>query len=291
MAFFKKKNTFYALYAMGAFFFFLWYLFPTAFFADYLENMVRMHGNGVVMTIQDARPSLPLALSLKGVECEIPGGPSLKADSLRVSPGLISLIRGNPEISFALKMFGGKMSGDVIIPEKNLEKLSVENVTISGLDLFECRDLLKDYLSGYTVKGKVDAQGSYTSDGRGNGSLTLTVKDLKVEPEKAFFTITSLSFPEVSAEMELKSKKVQIAKCDINGDEVDGTLSGSIFLRTPLDRSTLRLSGTLKPEKAFMDKLSASVPIDALIGKKMNADGEIPFSISGVANAPRYSLK
>ncbi|MBU1170454.1 MAG: type II secretion system protein GspN [Proteobacteria bacterium] len=291
MAILNKKNTFYALYAMGAFLFFLWFLFPSDFFADYLETLIQQQGQGVVVTIKEARPSLPFALSLKGVEGEIPGGPMLKAESLRISPGLISLFGVNPKVSFSSRIFGGKVSGTVTFPEKNPKKPSVESIRISGLDLFELKDILTDYLPGYTLKGELDATGDYSSDGRGNGALNLLVKDLVVAAEKPFFTIKDLTFPEISVEMEIKSKKVQIERCVIDGKEVDGTLSGSVFIRNPFDRSTLRLSGTLKPEKTFMEKLGANVPIEALIGKKMNADGEIPFSISGVASAPRYSLK
>lgn len=291
MAMFSKKNTFYALYAMGAFAFFLWFLFPSDFFADYLEALIGREAGGAVVTIRDARPGLTLGLSLKDVECQIPDGPLVRAEKLKVRPGLMSLFRGDPEIAFSMKSYGGRISGQLVIPEKNPDKMSVETFTVSGLDLFALKDVLGSYIPGYTIRGSLDASGSYSPEGRGNGTLSLAAQDLFVEPERPFFTVSNLTFPSVTAEVELKSKKIQIQRCVVDGQEVDGNMTGSIFIRTPLDRSSLRLSGTVKPDKGFMEKMGASMPIDALIGKKMNADGEIPFSISGVINSPRYSLK
>jgi type II secretion system protein N len=292
MAMFSRKNVFYALYTLGAFVFFLWFLFPADFFADYLEAMIARQNRDLTVTIGQARPALPFALSLRDVACTVKAEDiTVTADALKVKPGLISLIRGNPEIAFTMKGFGGKISGRIVIPERNPEKMSVENVTVSGLNLETLEDIVSARFPGFTIRGTLDARGSYSPEGRGNGVLSVSLTDLRVTPDKPFFTISSLTFPEVTADVELKSKKVQIQTAVVDGHEVDGTLTGSIFIRTPLDRSTLRLSGTVRPDPAFMKKLGESVPIEALIGKKINADGDIPFSISGVVSAPRYALK
>lgn len=291
MAILRNKKIFYTLYALGSFLFFLWYLFPSDFFADYLENMIRQHGNGVKVTIQEAKPTLGLSLSLNDVVCEIPSGPTLEAESFIINPGLFSLLGNNPEVSFKVDGFGGRISGHIMLPEKNPNKMTVDDIKISNLDLFTFKDLLSSYIPGYTVRGRLDAQGHYTQEGRGNGELMFKVKDLVVEPEKPFFTIKNLTFSEVRADFEIKSRKIQIRQCEADGKEVNGTVSGSVFMRKPMDRSTLRLSGTLRPEKEFLDTLGASMPVEALLGNKMNDAGEIGFRLSGVARSPRFSLR
>lgn len=291
MAILRNKKIFYTLYALGSFLFFLWYLFPSDFFADYLESIIRQYGNGVKATIQEATPTLGLSLSLNGVVCEIPSGPTLKAESFVINPSLFSLMGKNPKLSFKLDGFGGRISGHVMVPERNIKKMAVDGIKVSDLDLSQLKDILSGYIPGYAIRGKLDAKGHYTQEGRGNGEMMLKVKDLVVEPEKPFFTIKSLSFSDVMADFEIKSKKIQIRQCEADGKEVNGSVSGSVFLRSPLTRSTLRLSGTLRPEKEFMDTLGASVPVEALLGNKMKDDGEIPFRLSGVANSPRFSLR
>ncbi|GAB6097747.1 hypothetical protein JCM14469_40010 [Desulfatiferula olefinivorans] len=292
MAMFSRKNIFYTLYALGTFVFFLWFLFPADFFADYLETVIARQAPDLDVTIGKARPALPASLSLRDVELTARSERiTVKVEALKITPGLISLVRGNPEIVFVLKGFGGRVSGRVVVPERNPAKLSVENVTVSGVRLETLESILASRLPGYAVKGTLDARASYSPEGRGNGVLSVSVTDLVVTPERPFFTISSLSFPEVTADVELKSKKVQIQNAAVDGREVDGTLTGSIFIRSPLERSTLRLSGTVRPDPAFMETLGQSVPIEALIGKKMNANGDISFSISGTAAGPRYALK
>lgn len=290
MAIFRNKKIFYSLYTLGAFLFFLWYLFPSDYFADFIESQIRKYGNGLEVTIKDAKPSLPLSLSLKGVVCTIPDGPAVKMEAFKIG-GLLSMLSNNPDLSFTLDGFGGRVSGHVLIPENNTSKASVDDIQISRVDLSQFKDILNAYYPGYSIKGTLDAQGHYTPEGRGNGELKFKVKDLSVELEKPFFTIKSLSFSDITADMEIKSKKVEIRQCEVDGKEVNGNITGSIFVREPLNRSTLRLSGTLRPEKDFLDMLGASVPVEALIGDKMNQDGEIPFSLSGVVGRPRFTPK
>lgn len=286
-----KKNTFYALYALGAFIFFLWYLFPSDYFADYLEAQAKVYGNGMDVTIRDAGPSFPLALTMKGVECTIPTGARVVVDKMSIRPGIMALIRGNTEFSFSMDLFDGNVSGYVNVPENNLRKASFEDMEVSDVNLSLLTPFMAVYLPGYSIAGRLNARGSYSSEGRGTGMVNLDVKDLVVELEKPFFSVNKLTFNDISSEMEIKSKKLQIKECMIDGQEVGGSVKGSVFIRQPLDRSTLRISGTVKPDKKFLEELGKRVPVEGFIGKKMNADGEIPFRISGVAKSPRYSLQ
>lgn len=288
MAILRNKKIFYTLYTLGAFLFFLWFLFPSDYFAGYLETQIKKYGNGMEVTIKDAKPSLPLSLSLKGVVCQIPGAPPVKVDAFKIS-GLLSLLGGSPDLSFTMAGFGGTVSGHVLIPENNTEKTSVDGIDVSGVNLAKFNDILNVYYPGYAIKGTLDAKGHYTPEGRGTGELTFKVTDLSIEPDKPIYSLVkNLNFSEISADLEIKSKKIEVRKCDVEGKEVDGNISGSIFVREPINRSTLRLSGTLKPEKDFMETLG---PVEAMIGGNMNQDGEIPFRLSGVVSDPRFTPK
>lgn len=290
---FRKKGMMYTAYAVGCVVFFIWYLFPSEFFADYIEKTLKSATGTIEVSIGSVKPSFPPGIKVSDIRVTLPDtdGRKYSAEYLKVSPGLTSLLKLDPVLNFSAGFLGGVVKGSVKIPGGKPDKLSLEMMKIKGVNLELLSGVLSAYAPGYSIRGTLDAVGNYSSEGRGNGKVSVNVNDLVVTPEKPLFTIESLNFKEIIADVEIKNKKLQIEKCEIDGLEADGEVKGSVFIRTPLERSTLRINGTVTPEKTFMDKLSETMPVEALLGKKMDRDNGIPFKISGSLSSPKFSMK
>ena len=281
---------YYGLYGAVCLLFFLWVLFPADYFADYLENMAARQGGGLSMEIGRARPSLPFGITMTDVYVNMGEQTRLKADYLKVSPGLFSLLGKSPAISFSSGIFGGKVKGKVRWLSSARGALAVEKLSVEDADLAMVKQQAPGILPNYSIKGVLSADGHYTPEGRGNGKINVNIKELMFETKQPIFTINNLNFNDISVNMDIKNRKCEIEQCVIEGNEIDGAMKGSVLIREPLERSTLKLTGTLKPEKAFLDQLRKTMPVEAVVGNQMNDQGEIPFNVSGMLGAPSYTL-
>ncbi len=280
----------YVFYAMACALFFLWALFPSEDFADFLETLAARHADGMTVTIEKARPTLTLGLSLKGVVATRQPVMAVNAPSVKLRPAYLSLFGQSPAVSFSAEVFGGNVKGTVRLDRSSKGGVGVEKMVLEEIDLSLFRQQVTGFMPNVGLEGMLNAEGGYSPEGRGNGLLNLNIKNLVVQPAEPLFSVKSLTFTDVTAAINIKSRRLDIENCVIDGREIDGTMKGSVLLREPLESSNLRLTGSLKPEKTLLEELGKTMPIEAVVGGSMNEDGEIPFSVSGTAASPSYSL-
>ncbi len=274
----------YTLYAVIVTLFFVWYLFPSEYFAEYIERSITAYGKDVSVEIEGANPAFPTGVKLTGLKVTTTLVQSVPIDYIKVRIGVISLIKLDPVIYFSAGLFGGTIKGSVKIPERNIKNLSVDDVSVKGIDTALCARFFEAYLPGFSIAGIIDADGSYATSGRqSNGKINVLIKQLSVKPDKPFLTLASLSFTEITAQIQVKNKRIHIEECDIDGNEFDGSIKGSVIVKAPLNRSVLRLSGKFKPEKEFAEKM----PLQLVFKKKVKYGDELPFKISGTIKKPR----
>ncbi len=280
----NKTTILYTLYTLLLVLFFVWYLFPSEYFADYLEKRITAYGKGVSVEIEGVRPVFPAGVKLTGLEVTTDFASAVPIDYINVSIGVISLIKFDPAIYFSAGLFGGKIKGSAKIPKRDFKNISVDDISIKGIDTALCSRLFESYIPGYTITGIIDADGSYAVTGRqGRGKINVLINQLSIKPDKPLFTLESLSFDEIAAQVEIKNKRISIEKCDIDGNEFDGSLKGTVIVKRPVDRSILRLSGKFKPEKEFAEKM----PLRLVFKKEVKYGDELPFKISGTIKKPR----
>ncbi|MDA8402646.1 MAG: type II secretion system protein GspN [Desulfobacteraceae bacterium] len=282
---FTRKNIYYGLYGFVALIFFLWVLFPSEYIVAFLRSNIQQSGYGVTFTVKEASPTLfPIGIKMKGVSIDIPGSPKLNADYLKLSYGLFLFIGKNYTVSFSSGIFGGKVSGKVRFSNEKPGEMVIEKVKISNVDISTLKQQVDMYLPGYIIKGFLNVQASYSSDGRGNGGLSLSLRDFGIEKENLMFGMNSLNFQDISVKSDIKNKKLQIENCAINGKEFQGKIEGAMFIREPFGESTLRLSGMLKPDNAFIEKMKSVSPVAMLMGNNLS------FNITGTLKSPVYSM-
>lgn len=280
----NKTTLLYTLYAVIVTLFFVWYLFPSEYFAQYIERSIASYGKDVSVEIEGANPSLPTGVKLTGLKVTTPLVSSVPVDYIKVRVGVFSLIKFDPVIYFSAGIFGGTIKGSVKIPKSDTRNLSVDDISIKGIDTALCARFVEAYIPGYTITGTIDADGSYEAKGRQRtGTINVRIKQLSVKPEKPFLTLASLSFNEITAQIQVKNKRIHIEECDIDGNEFDGSVKGSVIVKAPVDRSVLRLTGKFKPEKEFAEKM----PLQLVFKKKVKYGDELPFKILGTIKKPR----
>lgn len=280
----SRSTILYALYSVFAVMVFVWFLFPSEYFADYIEKSVQAHGGGVLIEVKTVSPAFPVGIKLTGLKIKTPDVDSVPVDYIRAGINIFSLLKLQPVISFSAGLFDGTINGKIKIPDSDIKKSSVDALIVKGIDLSKCSEVFASQIPGVDISGIIDAEGSYVSEGRGHGKIALTVNQLNVQPEQPILTLKSLSFKEITAQVEIKNKRIQIENCEIDGNEFDGTVKGSVIVKYPYNKSVLRLSGKFRPEKEFAEKM----PLQLVFKKKVKYGDEVSFKISGTIKKPRF---
>jgi type II secretion system protein N len=99
----------------------------------------------------------------------------------------------------------------------------------------------------------------------------------------------SIPFTKIETNITVKNERFNIKRCTIKGDQLDGSISGLVYLTEPLDRSRLRLSGLIKPNSEFIEKLGKDLPLN-LLPKNILSKKVVRLRIYGSLDAPRFFM-
>jgi type II secretion system protein N len=120
-----------------------------------------------------------------------------------------------------------------------------------------------------------------------SGDLILT--DGQIEFSPAILNQNLLSFNTIEAELMLNNRSLTINRCQLEGNQLDADVSGSIKFSGRSARKILDLSGTVRPHAALLAKLGKNIP-QLLAGSNLANQG-LPFKITGSMDSPKYSFK
>ncbi|MCP3952017.1 MAG: type II secretion system protein GspN, partial [Desulfobacterales bacterium] len=114
---------------------------------------------------------------------------------------------------------------------------------------------------------------------------------LAIELRGPVFNMAALVFKTVDTDMVVNSQQLLVKRCVLAGEKVDGTLTGSLSLKSPAEKSVLQFSGVIKFHPDFRDHLEKKGLGTLLPKKKAGRKGGYPIQIFGTLDNPRFSLK
>ncbi len=286
----KRQRLLYSLYIIITVAFFLYVLFPSDTVKKYIIYKVNQINPDVGITIGSIKPVFPSGLRFNMVKISHENSPLVDAKQIRITPSYLSLFILKPAFAIKVKAYDGVLKGKVGVSGLTSERKILVDANMAGLKL-------KDIpIKENRVSGTIDGKVTYKS-GQENpeaASVDLLISDCKVvlsTPPMNMDILKNLSFKTVMIKAEADMKRVKIEQCDIKGDQADGSISGVIKIRKPMDRSSLKLDGTIKPQPVFLSALSESIPaVSLLLGGRSSEKG-LPFKITGTIGNPGYALK
>lgn len=268
---------------------FLYLRFPTDTVKDFISAQISQAAPDVKLDIETLSPNFPAGVTLENVDLAYQNQLLFTAEQAKISTRPTSLISAQKSISYDLATSGGQIKGRAVIrsdgngPGVDV-KANVKSIQLKNIPAIEA-------FSGYNVSGILDGSVNVNGSGRnGSAQTAFTISQCVIELAQPFFGIAKLNFQLIDAELAMNGQRVIVKKCDLNGEEVDGRITGSLTVRQPYGRTRLNLSGVLKPQPAFNAKLSKMIPVALLSGTNIQRKG-IPFKITGTLDKPGYSLR
>jgi type II secretion system protein N len=124
----------------------------------------------------------------------------------------------------------------------------------------------------------------------GTGNAKLTLSECKIQLMSPVIPVDQLDFVSIDADITMNKQQLEINQCLFKGQQVDGTVSGSVFLTEPIGSSRLNLAGMVKPHHFFLADLKKTLPDDFLPRKRHGSSG-FPIRLTGTFDKPGFKLR
>jgi len=284
----SKTTILYTLYITGITLFFLWYLFPSDTLKGYLAYRLSQSRPDVTVTIDRLSPVLPPGIKLHEVDITHRNAVVLEVKSLKVVPGLASLIHGPTTLSFKGDIYEGTLSGRAEIGDPKEGGLKVDG-NIAGVQVQQIPVLQQ--LSVHEIAGGLGGEFVYTA-GETTPKLTgkLRLSACRLELANAIFNQDTFEFKNVDADLVLQKQNLVINGFSATGNQVDLKMAGRITINNgDSAKSGLNLTGTVTPHHVFLAKIEKDIPLNLLRNKK-SGQTAIKFRINGTLEDPGFSL-
>lgn len=283
-----KTILLYAGVAFAALAVFLYLRFPSEMIRELISTQVSQSAPGVEMEIQTLSPNLPSGVTMTNVDLTYQNQLLFTAEEANIKARPSTLIRDQKTISYTLLINGGRIKGHAQFRTKDVQGIDIRAI-FNSIQLKNI-PAIKAF-SGYDVTGILDGSMNISGSDRNDASQTaFSVSECTIELIQPLFGLEKLNFQLIEVELDMRGPRVIIKKFDLNGEEVDGRISGSLMVRKPYGQTRLNLSGVLKPQPDFSAKLAKMIPVALLSGTNIQRKG-IPFKITGTIDRPGYSLR
>ncbi|MFO7972573.1 MAG: type II secretion system protein GspN [Desulfobacterales bacterium] len=282
-----RKRLLYFLFIIGVTAFFIYYLFPSDKIKKYITVQVNKTCPDITIAIDHVTPVFPLGLGLYNVNFYHTHGPLFRTEQIKLAPRLLSLFRSKIKFCFKGSAYTGILEGKGEFT-KNTPEVMIDG-KLSGIRVKEI-SAIRDVI-GRNITGVLDGDFTYRNKKESGNDLKaeLIISNGQLELVTPLLQLDRLDFKKITAELVLKNMNLNVKKCIINGDQMDGSISGSVTLKNIPGQSYLKLSGTIKPQPLFLEKLGNDFPAN-LLPKKIFGKNGLHIRIYGTLDNPRLFL-
>lgn len=284
------KILLYGLYTIAAVFVFLYLLFPSDTVSEIIESRIAKANPDLQITMDKANPVFPPGLKITPMDIAYGGIPILQMDYLKVVPAIFSIVGNEKKMSFYGRLGNGTLKGYADLTLNNQRPqtkvtINMDNVSTDALEVL-------DQWPGYQLVGDLSAFIDYDSK-KGAGGTTAVNLDLspgRIVFSPAMMGIEQLEFAQVTSEISVTPRMIQIKRCELSGPQIEGRITGSIVFRRPFHNSRLTLSCTIKPQPAFLADQKNSMIAGFLSSETARKRG-IVLRIAGTVGKPSYVIR
>ena len=288
----NKKWLGYTLYVVLVAVILFYFLFPAQAVEEFLDNSVSRINPEFGFKAEKIRPWIPAGLRITSGEIYLsntPGQAVFKADSFYIGPQILKLFTGEYSFDLAGKAYKGDIKGTLHFT--GADKAITGEITFRDFVLADYNFLNEKFKTG--VIGNLSGEIVYSNEsanaaGR-SGRFDLRLSDGQLLFQPPVFNITSLDLQSIKLEARLRRREITIIKAELEGPEVNGSMTGSIQLQNDMRLSQLNLRGTLEPLAEFYKNYPEVRELLKAMKKRVKR-GQYFFTLTGTLGDPKFKL-
>jgi type II secretion system protein N len=285
----RKKRLLCGIYILAVAVFFLYYLFPSDTISIFIASRFNRINSDIHIAVGHASLAFPLGVKLHDASVYYLNTEVFKSDHLKIVPNFLSLFRSEIVFFFKCSAFEGTLEGRGEFDKNRPDQHAAIAVKISGINIKKI-SAIKHFV-GRNITGLLEGNFTYRITGKSDRELDagFIISDGELELLMPILKQNSIPFTKIETNITVKNERFNIKRCTIKGDQLDGSISGLVYLTEPLDRSRLRLSGLIKPNSEFIEKLGKDLPLN-LLPKNILSKKVVRLRIYGSLDAPRFFM-
>jgi type II secretion system protein N len=290
----SKKWLGYLLFALILTVALLYYRFPSDALRDYLRATADRSNPPLVLSVARIEPRFPVGLKFAETEValkDVPDKVILRVDSLLLKPQLWSFLRGKFEYCFQCMAYKGDLTGCVYFKKDHRRRLIDTEIELRNIRIEEnayLSHLIRRHVEG-TLGGTVSYRGYYDLLMDGSGEANLRLSQGMVKLLQPLLTVESIEFNEMEIEMALEKQEIKVTRLELKGQQLHGTLSGTIKLKQEFAESNLHLRGTVEPFAEFFKSTPGTLDTVKLFKQRLKR-GTLSFVIHGTLGKPSFEF-
>jgi type II secretion system protein N len=267
--------------------FFIYYLFPS----DKIKSLIIFNLNktypDINIAIDHIKPAFPPGLMLYNVNFYHTHYPLFTVKQIKIAPRFLSLFRSKIIFFFKGRAYTGIFEGKGEFT-KNRPEVMIDG-KLSGIRIKEITTI-KDVM-GRNMSGVLNGKFTYRNKKEygDNIKAELVISDGQLDLAEPLLQMESIPFKKITADLVMKNMNLQIKKCIINGDQIDGRISGSVTFKNIPGQSYLKLSGRIQPRPLLIKKLGNDLS-ENLLSKKIFGKNGMHIRVYGTLDNPRLFL-
>lgn len=284
------KIFFYGAFTLLVAIVFLYTLFPSNLARRLINAQLAAFEPEFEFATETVSPTFPPGLQLKPLTVSYTGLPLLRADHFKVLPEIMTLFSDHKNYSFNGPVGSGDLKGRAeFILDNNREQTKV-TMNLIGVPL-EAVDIANQW-PGYSPSGDMNAYVDFDSrkGAGGTAKVTLDIAPARIMIDPPLMGLTQVTFSQLRTEMTVTQRMLQIRRCEADGPQFQGKISGSIIFRQPIEESRVTLSCTLKPQPGFIAEHKNDM-LGGLLSSSSAQTRGLVLRISGTLSNPQYVIR
>jgi type II secretion system protein N len=269
---------------------FLYTLFPSNLARRLIDAQLAVFEPEFEFSTKTVSPTFPPGLRLEPLTVFYTGLPLLRADHFRVLPELLTFFSDRRNYTFEGPVGTGNLKGRAeIILDNNREQTKI-TMNLTGVPL-EALDIVNQW-PGYSPSGNMNAYVDFDSrkGAGGTANVNIDIAPAKIIIDPPLMGLEQIDFSQLRTEMSVTRRMLQIRRCEADGPQFQGKISGSIIFRQPMEESRITLSCTLKPQPAFMAEHKNDM-LGGLLSSSSAQTRGLVLRISGTLSNPQYVIR
>jgi len=261
---------------------------------------------GVVCTIGEMSPSLPIGVKFRNVKLSNPGGKSVTIDLVRAKFSILRLLlaqiggsvlveignKGEINADFAVSFTD--LIGGSFLPKKmdlSVRELKIDEISAFAFSYFasqpNANPLVAPELKKLVLKGKLNSAVDVSLDSKNPlqsvGRFKVSLKESSFAMDDGYIPEQQFKVADVAA--NLSSGKLQVEKgSGFESQDLKLSISGDVALKNPFHRSLLNLAMTIGMQGPIKEKFGILLEMQFLAGERLQSD--LTLQISGPLEMP-----
>jgi len=283
-----KKRLLYTIYFICTTVIFLYYLFPSEAARQFLMVRLNQINPDIDVVFEQVKPAFPPGIGFSEVSVFHKRVPVFEAETAKITLGILPLFVLRPTVKFKCDAYDGHLKGKVGVSAFDFEKVSgdvrLENVDIADIEALHM--LLPRYDLAGLLSG--DIEGATKKDDGTYLKSDLRLAGGGIEFSTPLYGLNDLTFEEIETDFEMNGTLLKIDRLVTKGNDLNGSITGTVTVKQPIGRSKLSIKGEVTPGPDIISKLGELEPMISVFLRNRSGKKGFPINQNGTLDNPGF---